>query len=317
MSYVRKIDNDEPEILICQRCYQPFSSLKGLSNHNNGSCGQKKAKIAQKRQRKKISDCAKHEDGSTRPSFMLKKQRIPEDQNSTVEEDDHDNETQMSNSKQWDDVEDHFGLGDLSYCEQSDDDIFTSSSNDCDDKSESSSSIDNTAKAPPEEAKPPYRAQVGLPKSYCFQIELANILGRHRTDLKLYDEIVDLVKNHSDGNHLKFSSFALKNREHFITALERSFDSSRMKPKDIDVELASGGKVTVSVFDLEAMILSLLHNESLMNEENLVRGYDLHTGNPTVPDNHYGEVLYTLVMLGNQHGRITVASTHRTCPLLL
>ena len=48
---------------------------------------------------------------------------------------------------------------------------------------------------------------------------------------------MDLVKDHSDGNHLKFSSFTLKNREHFITALERSFDSSRMKPKDIHVNL--------------------------------------------------------------------------------
>ena len=290
MSYVRKIDNDGPEGLFCQRCYQPFSSPKGLMNHNNGSCGDKSAKIARKRQRKNISDSTKHEDGTTRPSFMLKRQKNPEEQNPAVEENDHEDKEQISRSEQWDDVEDHFGLGDLSYCEQSEDDINTSEINDCDDESELSISIDHTAKAPPEEAKPPYRTQVGLPKSHCFQIELADILGRHRTDLKLYDEIVDLVKSHSDGNQLKFSSFALKKREKFITDLERSFDSSRMKPKDIDVELASGGKATVSVFDLEAMILSLLHNESLMKEENLVPDYDLHRGKSTEPNNHYGEV---------------------------
>ena len=63
-----------------------------------------------------------------------------------------------------------------------------------------------------------------------------------------------------------------------------------MKPNDVNVDLSGGGQATVSVFDLEAMILSLLLDESLMKEENLAPGYDLHSGKPTEPVTHYGEV---------------------------
>ena len=63
-----------------------------------------------------------------------------------------------------------------------------------------------------------------------------------------------------------------------------------MKPKHVDVELTNGTMATVSVFDIEAMILSLLHDENLMSPENLAPGYDLHTGKATAPSTHYGEI---------------------------
>ena len=64
---------------------------------------------------------------------------------------------------------------------------------------------------------------------------------------------------------MNLSLFALKNRDSSTTALGGN-DSSRMKPKDTDVELANGGKATSSFFDLEAMIFSLPHDESVMKE---------------------------------------------------
>ena len=118
-----------------------------------------------------------------------------------VEEDgNNDNDSLTSNSEESNDIEDRLGLGSLSDFENADDDIDTSNSNDSeDDRESSSSSIDNNTKVPHEEAKPPYRTDVGLPTSHCFQIELADILGLHGSDLKLDDEIEGHVKNHSDG----------------------------------------------------------------------------------------------------------------------
>ena len=53
--------------------------------------------------------------------------------------------------------------------------------------------------------------------------------------------------------------------------------------------MSNGTKATVSVFDLEAMVLSLLQDESLMKPENLAEGYDLHTGKCD-ETSYYGEV---------------------------
>ena len=46
----------------------------------------------------------------------------------------------------------------------------------------------------------------------------------------------------------------------------------------------------MSVFDIEAMILSLLQHKSLMSEENIAQGYDLFSGKLTKNSTHYGEV---------------------------
>ena len=51
-----------------------------------------------------------------------------------------------------------------------------------------------------------------------------------------------------------------------------------MKPQHQNVRLSDNSIATVSTFDIEHMILSLLNDESLMSSENIAEGYDLHTG---------------------------------------
>ena len=46
-----------------------------------------------------------------------------------------------------------------------------------------------------------------------------------------------------------------KKRGLFIRSMEEMFHTSTMKPKDVTVDLASGGKASVSIFNIEAMIL--------------------------------------------------------------
>ena len=42
--------------------------------------------------------------------------------------------------------------------------------------------------------------------------------------------------------------------------------------------MLDGSNATVSVFDIDHMILSLITDESLMAEDNLADGYDIFTG---------------------------------------
>ena len=106
----------------------------------------------------------------------------------------------------------------------------------------------------------PYNRNAVLPPSYQFQIELQTILDRHRIHLKVHDEIVGLLKSHSNtrDNTLPFSTDLLLTRNHFMSKLEKSLDVSKLKHKDIEVNLSSGGIASVAVYDIEAMIMSLL-----------------------------------------------------------
>jgi hypothetical protein len=138
----------------------------------------------------------------------------------------------------------------------------------------------------------PYNQNAVLPPSYQFQIELQTILDRHRIHLKVHDEIVGLLKSHFNtrDNTLPFSTDLLLTRNHFLSKLEKSLDVSKLKHKDIEVKLSSGGAASVAVYDLEAMIMSLLTDERLMKPENIAEGYDLFTGKSVVEVDHLGEI---------------------------
>jgi hypothetical protein len=69
-------------------------------------------------------------------------------------------------------------------------------------------------------------------------------------------------------------------------------DTAKLNLQDVDVNLMFGGQATISVFDLETMIMSLLTDPTLMQPKNIAHGYDLFTGrcegNNT--DDRYGEI---------------------------
>jgi hypothetical protein len=103
-----------------------------------------------------------------------------------------------------------------------------------------------------------------IPQISRFQLDLLNILSNHCTDLKVHDEIISLIKRHSNDQCLTFSSNNLKSRSSFLKDLEQNMDTAKLKPRDIDINLTFGGQATISVFDLEAMIMSLIIASILM-----------------------------------------------------
>jgi hypothetical protein len=84
----------------------------------------------------------------------------------------------------------------------------------------------------------------------------------------------------------------LKTRSSLLKDLTRNMDTSKLKPQDVDVILTFGGQATISVFDLETMIMSLLTDPTPMQPKNIAHGYDLFTGKceSNNTDDHYGEI---------------------------
>jgi hypothetical protein len=138
--------------------------------------------------------------------------------------------------------------------------------------------IVNPSLQPTSQSLTPYNLVAPLPPNYQFQINLQAILSNHRTDLKLQDEIVGLLQQYSQDKNLTFSTATLSSRSSFMTKLERTMNTSPLKPDNAVVNLSSRTLATVSVFNLEAMIMSMLTDDEIMNPNNITQGYNLFSG---------------------------------------
>ena len=128
---------------------------------------------------------------------------------------------------------------------------------------------------------------------YSFSISLMDLLQHHKTDLKLYDEIVNLISRSLKEGKINLNNRDILSRKKFLQKVQNDFETTHLKPKHVPVTLSNGTKATVSLFDIEFMILSLLTDETLMKKENMAEGYDIFTGivDPNHPANqNYGEV---------------------------
>jgi hypothetical protein len=153
-------------------------------------------------------------------------------------------------------------------------------------------SIGDKSLIPSKESELPFDLDTPMPQNTLFQLDLLNILSQHRTNLKVHDEIISVIKKRSNDNSLTFSSHNSKTRSSLLKDFKWNMDTAKLKPQDVDVNLTFGGQATISVFDLETMIMSLLTDPTLMQPKNIAHGYNLFTGkfegNNT--DNGYGEI---------------------------
>ena len=114
---------------------------------------------------------------------------------------------------------------------------------------------------------------------------------------------------------LSFSSDNLTNRNRFVQKLGTSFRTETLKHKDVEVPLELGGYAVTPVFDLDAQIMSLLLDDSLMHQDNIAEGYDIFTGKKKIVPIYIME-RYILVTRGNLRGNISMETiTPITCPL--
>ncbi len=70
----------------------------------------------------------------------------------------------------------------------------------------------------------------------------------------------------------------LQNRNLFLKKNWEKSHYQNIETKGLLVNLKGGGQANVAVFNLEAMILSLVLDENLIHPSNIAEGYDIFTG---------------------------------------
>ena len=115
---------------------------------------------------------------------------------------------------------------------------------------------------------------INPPPGVKFGIHLQHIISSHHgVDLKLYDKIIDLIHYHATTQENNFSTNKLYHRKELTNTLLQLYNLNGLKPTLHNVMLSDSSLVTVPVFDVKAVILSILHDPRRMNPCNFAPGY--------------------------------------------
>jgi hypothetical protein len=125
----------------------------------------------------------------------------------------------------------------------------------------------------------PKAVNVNLTPSLKAQIHLANILSSHNADLSLFNDITSWVKIHSEPERgVNWEGSEWMRRDKLLYNMESILQTEGMRPQQKTVHLTSDNTlISVPVFDFTAMALSMLHDNSLMKEDNIIPNFDLHS----------------------------------------
>lgn len=130
------------------------------------------------------------------------------------------------------------------------------------------------------------------PSSFIVQLRLMELFARNKGSLKMYDEMIEIFNAYlSSRDFNKYSK--LVTRKTFVNRVEKVFNTGDMRPEYAAVRLHNNTFATVPVFDMKTMILSILHDPSLMKQENFADGLNVFTGEVdcSLPCNKfYGEI---------------------------
>ena len=131
-----------------------------------------------------------------------------------------------------------------------------------------------------------------LSAGYMAQLQISQLFNRNKASIKMHDELIDIINTYVESLQSP-PPRKLLHRKQFLEKMEKKFDTSDLKPTYGSVRLTNNSLATVPVYDMKAMILSILHDEQLMREENFAPGLDIFTGyvNTDCEDNNlYGEI---------------------------
>jgi hypothetical protein len=125
-----------------------------------------------------------------------------------------------------------------------------------------------------------------------FQIMLHDLINKHKASLQMYDKICHLVNEYTSSPNFNCHS-KLQSRKSFLKLIEDTNQTQTLKPTNVNLQLHSGTLVTLPVFDIKEMIISMLMDNTLMTESNFAKGYNVLTGDVDMMNSSnqkYGEV---------------------------
>ena len=109
------------------------------------------------------------------------------------------------------------------------------------------------------------------------EIDLLKILHDLKCPISAYDTIVGWATRWNSNNVIfdSGSSYKFKKRDQLLNDLATRYDMTNMKPMQLDLQLQNSNmdsEITtkVSCFDFKQQLLSILHDDNIMNPKNLV-----------------------------------------------
>lgn len=132
---------------------------------------------------------------------------------------------------------------------------------------------------------------INPPPGIKFGIHLQHILSSHRgVDLKLYNEIIHTIQYHATVQNIDFRTTKLYNRNELTMKLSNLYNLNELKQTMHQVTMSDSSIVTVPIFNVKSVLLSMLHDPEKMRHENIAEGYDLFSGKVTSPITQYNEI---------------------------
>jgi hypothetical protein len=129
-----------------------------------------------------------------------------------------------------------------------------------------------------------------------FQVHLHDLMMKHRTSLQLFDDICSLVNEYTSSPEFSATS-KMQTRKAFLCSIAHGHNGNRLRPTNVNVRLHDNSRVTVPMFNIREMIISLLTDHSLMNESNFAEGYNVLTGEVDI--NHPSNAKYGKIHTGD------------------
>ncbi len=121
---------------------------------------------------------------------------------------------------------------------------------------------------------------------------LHDLIMRHKASLQMFDDICHLVNEYTLTQEISIHT-KLQYRNSFLRYMEGSHCTHLLRPTNRNVTLHDGKTVTVPVFDMKEMLISILTDKTLMLNTNFVEGYNVLTGdvdNNNPCNQKYGKV---------------------------
>ena len=153
-------------------------------------------------------------------------------------------------------------------CSSDDNSSADSSSDDNNNNGDSPVESKDTSKTVTPTHEPFLHSVCLVPPPTQFQLKLEKIRNSHCTDQTLFNDVIEVVKEFSVDLHLLFPSHRLKGRGQFLTSLEKKFNTTKPKSKNVPVKFSDETVGVLSVFDIEEQLNALLTNPELMQEKN-------------------------------------------------
>jgi hypothetical protein len=121
---------------------------------------------------------------------------------------------------------------------------------------------------------------------------LHDLIMRHKASLQMFDDICHLVNEYTSSQEFSIHT-KLQSWKSFLCYMEGSHSTYLLRPTNCNVTLHDGKTVTVPVFDMKEMLISILTDKTPLLNTNFMEGYNVLPGDVDInnPCNQkYGKV---------------------------